>query len=292
MTHGGPWGRRPGMANLGLVRINGRGRCPVCGQRHAVCTSPDQPEPLYPPLDTRTVPLRPEMRFNAPEPEREAMMPLVRAIDLTGRPQMAAGDYVSDRRLYLDAQGAVVERGDPNAVSLLVGEGGTVPAARARELGLVNEEQRKDAAPERADSYVVHGPGPDDPGAFYDDGTAATPAGNEGVSDVRQPKSADRERHLANAQESRVTGAMEPTAQAAGMQPRAVSPRSGGSKGAADAPDVPASQDKTAGTVGEPSGDGEEEQRRRAAEAKAEAPVEDKAEDGPRRGRPRGSESK
>jgi hypothetical protein len=330
-------GRAPGMPYRGLVRINERGVCPVCGKRHAACDNPAQPSELYPPLDTRTIPLRPELRFNAPE-ERESSMPLIRSVDLTGRPEMATGDYVSPRRLYLNAEGKVVERGDPAAVSLLVGEGGVVPAARARELGLMSEEQQRKAAA-KSNEYVVHGPGPDDPGAFYDDGTPSTPAGNEGDSDVRSPRGvrqqSDLDRALqATRQQGRVSESMADHSESGGAQRANVvpsghrspvtghvapgeNPRGGGEVDASrvrsvqeadprlmqrpqDASQVgQAGQEAEAGqqgTVGEPSGSGEEEQKRRAAEeaaeAKADAPAEDKAADGPRRGRRGGTESK
>ena len=45
--------------------------------------------------------------------------------------------YIADRRLYLDKNGKVVEANDPTRAVLLVGAGGTLPEARARELGLV-----------------------------------------------------------------------------------------------------------------------------------------------------------
>lgn len=47
------------------------------------------------------------------------------------------GDYTSDRRLFLNAdKSRVVDEDDPEASYLLVGEGGTVPAAEAERLGL------------------------------------------------------------------------------------------------------------------------------------------------------------
>jgi hypothetical protein len=49
---------------------------------------------------------------------------------------MASNDFVADRRLYLDADGNVVEADDPNRARLLVGAGGTVPAADAERYGL------------------------------------------------------------------------------------------------------------------------------------------------------------
>lgn len=56
------------------------------------------------------------------------------------------GNWTSDRRLYLDANGAVVEHDDNTKVELLVGEGGTIPMQRAKELGLVGAESKAKAA--------------------------------------------------------------------------------------------------------------------------------------------------
>lgn len=53
--------------------------------------------------------------------------------------------WTSDRRLYLDKDGNVVEEGGAKT-ALLVGAGGTLPMERARELGLVATEE-KAAAP-------------------------------------------------------------------------------------------------------------------------------------------------
>ena len=57
--------------------------------------------------------------------------------------------HKSDRRLYLDAEGKVVEADDPNRATLLVSEGGTLPMEDARRYGLLNEAAEK-AAPEAA----------------------------------------------------------------------------------------------------------------------------------------------
>lgn len=52
-----------------------------------------------------------------------------------------AEDYfTSDRRLYLDAEGGVVEVDNKSRKTLLVGKNGQIPMARARELGLVEGE--------------------------------------------------------------------------------------------------------------------------------------------------------
>lgn len=48
-----------------------------------------------------------------------------------------ASAFISDRRLYLDENGNAVEANDPARSTLLVGKGGAMPMARARELGIV-----------------------------------------------------------------------------------------------------------------------------------------------------------
>lgn len=55
------------------------------------------------------------------------------------------GVFVSDRRLYLDALGNVVETNNPAKRTLLVAAGCTLPLETARKYGLV-----KDAEPEIA----------------------------------------------------------------------------------------------------------------------------------------------
>lgn len=44
--------------------------------------------------------------------------------------------FTSDRRLFLDADGNVVEEGDPRAATLLVGAGGQLSDEEARRYGL------------------------------------------------------------------------------------------------------------------------------------------------------------
>ena len=51
-----------------------------------------------------------------------------------------AGTFTADRRLYLDKDNRVVEHDDPSKVSLLVPAGGTLPMKRARELGLLGDD--------------------------------------------------------------------------------------------------------------------------------------------------------
>jgi hypothetical protein len=50
---------------------------------------------------------------------------------------MATNLWTSDRRIYLDKDGAAVEADDPARVSLLVAQGGTIPLTEAERLGLV-----------------------------------------------------------------------------------------------------------------------------------------------------------
>lgn len=50
---------------------------------------------------------------------------------------MASNLWTSDRRLYLDKDGKVVEADDPTRQSLLVAQGGTIPLADAEKYGLV-----------------------------------------------------------------------------------------------------------------------------------------------------------
>lgn len=53
----------------------------------------------------------------------------------------ARGTYTLPRRLYLDKAGKVVEANDPARQTLLGTAGFTIPAERARELGLLDEPQ-------------------------------------------------------------------------------------------------------------------------------------------------------
>lgn len=50
--------------------------------------------------------------------------------------------WTSDRRLYLDADGNVVEANDPAKRTLLVSAGGKLTEERARELGLVTDDAK------------------------------------------------------------------------------------------------------------------------------------------------------
>ena len=52
------------------------------------------------------------------------------------RKRLVGGNYISDLRLCLTADGRLCDETDPAAVSLLVAAGGTIPGPQARELGL------------------------------------------------------------------------------------------------------------------------------------------------------------
>ena len=52
---------------------------------------------------------------------------------------MASNVWISDRRLYLNAAGQVVEAGAPDRVSLLVAAGGRLPLADAERLRFSDE---------------------------------------------------------------------------------------------------------------------------------------------------------
>jgi len=55
--------------------------------------------------------------------------------------------WTSERRLYLDKAGNVVEADDPTRTSLLVSAGGQIPLAQARALGLVRDPKPMPAEP-------------------------------------------------------------------------------------------------------------------------------------------------
>lgn len=59
--------------------------------------------------------------------------------------------WTSDRRLWLDASGGVVEDGDPAAATLLVGADGQIDVAEAERLGL----RKRDLAGEPSPSAPV-----------------------------------------------------------------------------------------------------------------------------------------
>lgn len=57
--------------------------------------------------------------------------------------------HKSDRRLYLDAEGKVVEADDPSRAQLLVSKGGEIPMEDARRYGLVGDAQEAPTAPQQ-----------------------------------------------------------------------------------------------------------------------------------------------
>lgn len=68
------------------------------------------------------------------------MPPIVTGVaPTTSDPGLTGPPFVSDKRLYLTRDGKVVGEEDPDRYELLVAEGGQLPLARARELGLAGE---------------------------------------------------------------------------------------------------------------------------------------------------------
>lgn len=59
---------------------------------------------------------------------------------------MATNLWTSDRRLYLDAAGHVVEATDPSRATLLVAAGQSLPLAQAEALGLLAPPQAEEKA--------------------------------------------------------------------------------------------------------------------------------------------------
>lgn len=57
------------------------------------------------------------------------------------RPGTNRAMWTSPTRLYLDGEGKVVGSDDPAKAQLLVGEGGSIPLERAKELGLVEASE-------------------------------------------------------------------------------------------------------------------------------------------------------
>jgi len=88
----------------------GVARCLICGAAHARC-GPDHL--VYPPVDLGVI--------------------------------MADTRYTADRRLYLDADGNVVEADNPARRTLLVAAGGTLDMDTARRYGLVADPDAEKA---------------------------------------------------------------------------------------------------------------------------------------------------
>lgn len=97
--------------------MDGPVRCPLCGAVGYVCS---HPAPLKGP-------------------------PVGSVYVVEG--EMAKDDYVAEKRMYVNADGAVVGDDDPEKLTLIAGgPGARIPYARAVELGLVEAPQ--EAAPE------------------------------------------------------------------------------------------------------------------------------------------------
>jgi hypothetical protein len=60
-------------------------------------------------------------------------------------------DFVSDKRVYADRDGNVVDAKDPNRARLVVAEGGTLSHEEALKYGLVKEGEEAES-PESSDS--------------------------------------------------------------------------------------------------------------------------------------------
>jgi hypothetical protein len=92
--------------------------CPICGAAHASCPG-TLPAPQF-------------------------------IIDLSEVNPMASNMWTSDRRLYLDKDGKVVEADDPARQSLLIAAGGSMPLEAAQRYGLieVTTEVKAKGAPE------------------------------------------------------------------------------------------------------------------------------------------------
>jgi hypothetical protein len=81
----------------------------------------------------------------------------VAIVDIKRRTKMAnKNDYVSDKRVYVDRDGKVVDEKDPARHTLVVAAGGSIPHERALELGLVKEGAVEDgAAPATGDEAAT-----------------------------------------------------------------------------------------------------------------------------------------
>lgn len=72
--------------------------------------------------------------------------------------------FISKERLYLDADGNVVDENDPNRATLLVGKGGTLSAEQAEKYGLSNlSEAPEPLSVEQNVEEGIRQPGPNDP---------------------------------------------------------------------------------------------------------------------------------
>lgn len=64
--------------------------------------------------------------------------------------------WTAKQRVYVDANGKVVPEDSPKAARLLVGEGGTLPEAEAKRLGLLDDEPDTKSQDKPAETKAVH----------------------------------------------------------------------------------------------------------------------------------------
>lgn len=95
-------------------------RCPVCGADGKACVSPNP--------DTNSIP--------------------VVGMEVVNMDNKNV--YTSEERLYLNENGAVVPADSPEKLTLLVGAGGSIPMARAQELGLAKPDKAEKAEETKA----------------------------------------------------------------------------------------------------------------------------------------------
>jgi hypothetical protein len=100
---------------------------------------------------------------------------------------MANKDYIAKERLYLDKDGKVVKADDPKRLTLLVAEGGRLPAARADELGL--KVGAKESPEDEAEAIVKEqGSSSIAPAAARPEGRATNRAASEPTTEVKKDK--------------------------------------------------------------------------------------------------------
>lgn len=100
---------------------------------------------------------------------------------------MSSEVFTATERLYLTADGKRVVKGDdPARHELLVVEGGTLPVARAKELGLVGDAAPREAPHEASPAHPISSTSPR-PGAPAPPGPT-----KEGPAPATVPRGKDR----------------------------------------------------------------------------------------------------
>ena len=64
---------------------------------------------------------------------------------------MAKGDFISDKRVYADKDGNLVDAKDPARHTLVVAEGGSLSQDKARSYGLLKDDSAPEAVSAPAD---------------------------------------------------------------------------------------------------------------------------------------------